>query len=288
MKISVIIPTYNSITTLLPCIKSITQQTFRPSEILVIDNASTDKTVEKLKLLSKNKTIKVYENNTNLGVTGGRNRGIKEADKSSEYFLFFDHDMVADKNMIKELIKVAELAKENGIVTPKIYFWKDKKRIWAAGTGINLWTGRILFRGGIDTGFYDRNEGVQVAPAAILVKKEVLKKIKGFDNKYFATYEDTDFCFRAKREGYLTYYAPKAIAWHKIAIDQKGDAEKLLGRSYFIAKNKILFMKDFGKPTFWLFIPVFMAYYLKMSIKYRNINAFLKYVRGTWDGINRQ
>lgn len=290
-KVSVIIPTYNSWKTLKSCIASIQKQTLKPLEIIVVDNASTDKTQEGMqKLLSinhKSSTIKYLRLRKNLGVTGGRNKGIREASKDADYVFFFDHDMVADKNMLAELVKTAEMDNSIGIVTPKIYYWEDKSRIWAAGTGIDLWTGQVIFRGGKDTGQYDKVEEVQVAPAAMLVKKEVIKKIKGFDNRYFATFEDTDFCFRARKAGFKTYYAPKAIAYHKLSMAPKDEAERLLSRAYWVGRNRVLFMKDFGKnfAVFLLFLPIFSLYYLKMAIKHKRINDWLRFMKATFSGI---
>lgn len=287
-KISVVIPTYNSWRTLSGCIDSMLKQTLKPFEVIVVDNASSDGTEKEIKKLIINHqplTIKYFRNRKNLGVTGGRNRGIKEASKKSDYLFFFDHDMVADKKMLEELVKVAEMDEKIGIVTPKIYYWGDKRRIWSAGTGVNLWTGQVIFRGGVDEGQYDKIEEVQVAPAAMLVKRQVIKKTKGFDDKYFATFEDTDFCFRARLKGFKTYYAQKAVAYHKISEDPKEEAERLLSRAYFVARNRILFMKDFGKPSFWLFLPVYFFYYLRLALKYKGVKAIFAYLRGTVNGI---
>lgn len=287
-KISVIIPTYNGILTLEKCIKSIWNQSLKPVEILVIDNASTDHTGHLLHELSGNiSNLKIITNHSNLGVTGGRNKGIELADKSVDFLLFFDHDMYADKNMLAELSKVTLSDKTIGITTPKIYYFQDKKRIWAAGTGMNLISGQVLFRGGIDKGQFDVIEEVQVAPAAIFVKKEVLIKVHSFDKRYFATYEDTDFCFRAKKEGFKVYYVPGAIAYHDLPIDLEAESVRLLSRSYYIGKNRIMFMRDFGKNfyIFLIFLPVFILYYLYLSLKYHKFSAWLKFIKGTIEGI---
>ncbi len=287
-QISVIIPTYNSWKTLRDCLGSISKQTLNPNEIVVIDNASTDGTAEKVSNLKHQiLNLEIFKNKKNLGVTGGRNRGIKEAPKSSDYLFFFDHDMIADKKMLEELVKVAKMDPKIGIVTPKIYYWEDKKRIWSAGTGINLWTGQVLFRGGKDVSQYEEVEEVQVAPAAMLVKREAIGKIKGFDNKYFATYEDTDFCFRARRAGFKTYYSPKAVAYHKLSTDPRYEADRLLSRAYYVGKNRVLFMKDFGKNfyIFLFFLPVYIIYYLKLAIKYYRLKDWFTFLRGTFDGL---
>lgn len=286
--ISVIIPTYNSWSTLEACLESILKQTLKPLEIIVVDNASTDNTVDQVtKFIKLNKRVRLIRNKRNLGVTGGRNVGIKSARTKSDYLFFFDHDMVADPRMLEELVIVAESDEKIGILTPKIYYWEDRKRIWAAGTGINLWNGYVIFRGGVDIGQYNRVEEVQVAPAAMLVKRDVIIKIKGFDDVYFATYEDTDFCFRARRKGYITMYEPEAIAYHKIPLGIADSNKRLLNRAYLIGRNRVIFMKRFGKsmPLFLLFIPIFGVYYFLLSLKYGKPFAGLDFVKGTISGL---
>ena len=284
-KISVIIPTFNSWKTLKDCILSIQDQSIKPLEIIVIDNASTDSTYNKVR--SNFPNVKVVKLDYNSGVTGGRNKGIMEAAKDTDYFLFFDHDMIADKKMLDEMLKVAQSEENVGIVTPKIYYLEDKKRIWSAGTGINLWTGQIIFRGGVDIGQYEQVEEVQVAPASFLVKKSVIDEIKGFDDRYFVTYEDTDFCFRARREGYKTYYCPRALAYHNIPVDSKSESIRLLSRSYWIGRNRILFMKDYANNfmIFTLFLPLYLIYYLNLSIRYKRYLEWFNYLKGTVNGL---
>lgn len=286
-KVSVIIPTYNSLNTLKSCIASIQKQSLKPTEIIVVDNGSTDGT--SLKIKKKFPQVKLLTLNKNTGVTGGRNAGINKASLSANYLLFFDHDMVAEKNMLAELVKVAESDNEIGIVTPKIYYFGDKKRIWSAGTGINLWTGKIIFRGGEDIGQYEKVEEVEVAPAAILVKRNTMKKLKSFDNNYFACYEDTDFCFRARELGFKTFYAPRAIAYHILSWDLKDNVDRVLSRAYWIGRNRIIFMKRFGKNFhlfILLFMPLFCLYYFILSIKTDRVTDWLKFMRGTWRGLS--
>ncbi|MBU1031630.1 glycosyltransferase family 2 protein [Patescibacteria group bacterium] len=284
-KVSVIIPTYNSWNTLKNCIASIQNQTLKPREVFVVNNGSTDGTYENVK--KKFPEIKLINLKTNTGVTGGRNTGIKEAKLTANYLFFFDHDMVAEKNMLSELVKVAESNSKIGIVTPKIYYWGKKKRIWSAGTAINLWTGKILFRGGEDKGQYEEVEEVQVAPAALLVKREVLGKIHFFDDCYFATYEDTDFCFRAREKGYKTYYAPQALAYHMLSWDPKDDVDRVLSRAYWVGRNRVIFMRRFGKNfiVFSFFLILFCIYYFLLSFSSNRIIDGMKFLRGTYDGL---
>lgn len=288
IRVSVVIPTYNSWITLKVCISSIQKQTIKAEEIIIVDNGSSDGTSDKVK--SYFPEVKLIKLKTNYGVTGGRNKGISESSPKADYILFFDHDMVADKNMLEQLLKVAEMESEAGIVTPKICYFGNRKRIWSAGTGINLWSGQVLFRGGEDIGQYENIQEVQVAPAAMLVKREVIKKINRFDDIYFATYEDTDFCFRAKESGFKTFYAPKALAFHKISWDPKDDTDRVLSRAYFVGRNRIIFMRRFGKNFalfLMLFVPIFSLYYLMLALKSHRLIDWLKFMQGIWQGLTK-
>lgn len=285
LKISVIIPTLNSWSTLRSCVVSVYNQSFKPFGVIVVDNGSSDGTSEKIR--REFPKVKLVTLKRNTGVTGGRNVGIKIASKKSDYLLFLDHDVIADKNMLLNLVKVAEMDKSYGIITPKIFYWENRGRIWAAGTNINLWTGQILFRGGRDYGQFEKIEEVQVAPAVILVKRKALDQIGGFDDKYFATYEDTDFCFRAKDYNFKTIYAPEAIAFHKISPQHLDEQKRLLDRSFWIGRNRVLFMKDYGKSyyLFLFFSIMYMLYFIKMSIEQRNLNGLVNYIKGYTLGI---
>jgi GT2 family glycosyltransferase len=287
-RISVIIPTFNSRKTLIACIESILNQTFKPQEVIVVDNASTDGTSEKvIELMKSRNSIKLVKNDKNIGVTGGRNKGIREVSKKYDYLLFFDHDMVADMKMLEKLLEVVEGDSRIGIATPKIYFWEKKDVIWSAGTGIDLNTGKTWFRNGVDTGQYNEVQEVQVAPAALLVKRQVIDKIKGFDDTFYAVFEDTDFCFRAREFGFLTYYVPEAIAYHRIPYDKKESMKRLLTRLFWVGRNRTIFLKKHSKNLFVYLInlPIFIIYYLYLSLKFGNFRAFTSYIKGTISGL---
>lgn len=281
--VSVVIPTHNLVSDLVEAIDSIREQDYSPIEIIVVDNASTDGTSEKIK--RSYPEVKLITHKENLGVTGGRNSGLNKAE--GEYILFFDHDMVGDKKMVSELVKVASSSSEIGIVSGKIYYWDAKKAIWSAGTSVNLITGQIFFRAGQDEGQYDRIEEIQVAPAVLLVKREVIKKIGGFDDIFFANWEDTDFCFRARRAGFKIYYAPKAVAYHKITLNAVESMNRLLSRAYYIARNRIIFMRRHSKHfrLFLLFLPIYFFYYTVHSLRIGRIDGIKNFLRGTLSGL---
>jgi GT2 family glycosyltransferase len=210
---------------------------------------------------------------------------LEKVSSQSDAILFIDHDMIADSSMVEELMKGFDYSSQIGITTPKIFYKRPKNIIWSAGTGMNLWTGQVLFRGGKDRGQFNQPIEVPVAPAVLLVKKSLMKKIKAFDPIYFATYEDTDFCFKAKKLGYRTYYVPSAKAYHDLPFDQIDAQKRLTNRLYFIARNRIIFLRRYGQFTSVPLSLIFSVYYLYLAIKYHKMGEFLNYIKGTIDGL---
>ncbi|MEM3549403.1 MAG: glycosyltransferase family 2 protein, partial [Thermofilum sp.] len=193
--VSVIIPTFNRRNDLLHCLRSLTESSYKNMEIIVVDNGSTDDTSEAVKRHYPN--VRLIDLDKNTGVTGGRNAGARVA--KGDFILFLDHDMVVDKEMVGTLISFMLNDENIGAIGPVIYYFNEPTKIWAAGTSINILTGKVSFN------TRETNEAyfeVQVLPAAIMVRREILQKIGLFDETFFAVYEDTDFCFRIREAGY--------------------------------------------------------------------------------------
>jgi len=264
-------------------LNALAKSSYENLEIIVVDNASTDGTYDAVK--QKFPNVKLIRNKWNMGVTGGRNRGAKEA--KGDCILFLDHDMIVNKEMVEELVKGLEADSRIGIVGSIIFYYDEPNRIWAAGTSIDMLTGKIGFNA-----FKPNNEpfDVQVLPAAFMVRKEVIEKVGLFDDAIFAVYEDTDFCFRIREAGYRAVCVPKAKAWHKFPADQEKQTLHILSRSYYIARNRIIFMKKHAKPMQFtifllLFVPVYAAYYTWLSLRRWKFVFIKEYWRGLLDGL---
>ena len=253
-RIAVVILNWNRKSDTLECLKSVfTLDASRFTLVpIVVDNASTDGSVEAFKKL---KNITLVKNKDNLGYTGGNNEGIKKAlELGADFIMVLNNDTILDKDLVKELLGAAEDKKDAGIFTPKIYFeegfefHKDRykkselgKVIWAAGGKID-WDNVFGENRGVDEvdrGQYDRVEEVDFGTGACLfVRREVFEKCGMFNNKYFMYYEDTDFCEFAKRNGFRIVYVPAAKLWHKVA-QSSGIGSSL--NDYFISRNRMLF-----------------------------------------------
>ena len=155
MKAIVVIPNWNGKDFISECLDSLTIQTYKDFEIIVVDNGSTDGSKELIK--QKYPEVSLIELDKNYGFAGGVNAGIKKAlAGGAKYIVLFNNDAVADKNWLKRLIEVVETNPLAGIITSKL-LRLDKKTIDSAGEFYSIW-GRAFPLGGrdeIDHGQYD-------------------------------------------------------------------------------------------------------------------------------------
>jgi GT2 family glycosyltransferase len=120
-KVHIIILNWNQREMTVDCLNSLKKLDYADVEIVLVDNGSTDDSIEVIK--ENFPEITLIENKENLGVAGGRNVGFRYAlQGSADYVLFLDNDTIVDKNFISELVKVGEDHKDAGIITGKIFF----------------------------------------------------------------------------------------------------------------------------------------------------------------------
>lgn len=220
MEVSLIIVTYNSSDTIADCIGSILKNKGR-YEIIVVDNASSDNTVE---ILEKNfaSKIKLLKNNKNIGFTKACNQGGKVA--RGEYLLFLNPDTeILTENFFNKLLKFIKNKKRLGIVGFK-FFNPDGTFQPSAGNFPTLL--RIIFdripilRNNL--GIQIRNESFYKKPGLVdwvsgsgfLVAKNAYQKIRGMDEKIFMYGEDFDLCFRLEKEGFKNFFYPGIRIMH--------------------------------------------------------------------------
>lgn len=121
-KVSVCIPVYNGASTILETIRSILKQTFADFELVVIDNASTDNTLEVIKMV-KDERIKIYRNEKNIGCGGNLEECKKRA--TGDILFYISADDVADINAIRKVYDAFKISEDIGIVT-RPYYWFDE------------------------------------------------------------------------------------------------------------------------------------------------------------------
>ncbi|MFA6537245.1 MAG: glycosyltransferase family 2 protein [Patescibacteria group bacterium] len=290
---SVIIVTWNREKDIEKCLDSVLASDYSNLEIIVVDNASIDGTVELLEKKYQNK-IKLIKSSTNLMAGGGRNLGATVA--QGEFLLFIDSDNVIDAKMISILHKNISEIPEAGMVGPKMYYLSAPKIIWWAGAEINLLTSKTTYRGldEEDVGQYDKNFQVGHIPNVFMVKKEIWDKVGGIDLQFVMHYEESDLAEKIKKIGKKIYFIPEAKTWHNIPRGSDKSSRNFGGetaeRVYYTARNRVLFMKrNAGLLNYFLFVflfnPVFVLLYCYKYLKNGQIFAIKRYLKGTFDGL---
>lgn len=236
MDITIIIVSYNTKKLLVDCIDSIIKTTHDLDyEIIVVDNASTDGSIEAINIFKKGKkeTVKVIKNIANRGFGKANSQGMKKA--KGNYILLLNSDTVIQSNVISEMVAFMEKEKDIGIASCalknqdgslqgtggyfptliRIFSWMTIQDIPGVDRFIkpfhpmhqkSFWKGEDFYA--------KKRELDWVTGAFFLIRKRVVKDIGYFDEDYFMYTEETDYCYRAKKEGWKILYSPKWSITH--------------------------------------------------------------------------
>ncbi|MBW1855160.1 MAG: glycosyltransferase family 2 protein [Deltaproteobacteria bacterium] len=289
-KVFIIILNWNNLQDTVECLESVKKLNYQNFEIVLVDNASTDGSVQVLE--EEYPEVILLKNERNLGYAVGNNEGIEKAmELGCEYIFLLNNDTIVDGDCLKELVKTAESDLHIGIVGPKIYLFQDPSIVWYAG-------GEILFRDAIShtRGLFKRDhpsyntikEVSFITGCAMLVKKEAIEGVGLFDHHFVSYMEDTDLCWRMKKKGFKLVYLPDAKIYHKVSQSFGTTAynEKTM---YLMGRNAVLFVKKYGNFTQWLkFITFFwlsIIYAFPREAMKRNHKAVFAKIRGFFDGI---
>lgn len=242
--------------------------------------------------LSPNKKLILIKNEKNYGFCEGNNIAIRYALRAlnPDYLLLLNNDTVIDKNMLEELVKVAESDPEIGIAGSKNYLYDEPNVIQFAGGLIDYNFGSVpgIGYGLIDEGQYDEIRDVGfVDGSACLIKKRVIDKVGMLDPDYFAYYDDPDLCVRAYRAGYRSVYVPKARMWHKVSRTA-GSMSPLF--VYFTSRNRFLFMKkNATRYQYFKFLLLFFIMRFPLSLgsflKGKRYHQTRLFIKGVVDGL---
>ncbi len=261
-KVAIITLNYNGKKDTLELLESLTKLTIDNGQlkIVVVDNGSIDGSIQAFH--KQFPEVDIVQAGENLGFSGGYNKGIEYARIwGADYFLLINNDcLIKDSDLVLQLLKTAESDPKIGLVSPKIYFapgfefHKDRykkenlgKVIWFAGGKFDWDNIGNIHRGidEIDKGQYDQIEESEIfSGACVLIKKEVLGKLEGLDEKYFLYFEDSDLAKRAKEAGFRIYYDGKAALYHKVS-QSTGVGSKIT--DYYHTRNRLIFGIQYGE-----------------------------------------
>ena len=259
--VSIIIPNYNGEKYLPLCLSSLLKTKYKKFEIILVDDVSSDGSIKIIKsYIKKSKNINFLRNKVNIGAAASRNRAIKKA--KGEIVVFLDNDTEVRPGWLGELLKPFENTSV-GATCPKMPMLQDKSRITTAGLFLIPHTGwGIALKG-------EKTREVVSISACMVVRKEVIEKIGGFDEKLAVHTEDLDFSWRIWIGGWKIIYVPDSVVYHKF----KGYEER--ARLMNATKSFVYF--HINKNTFRTLIK---NYELKSLIKYLPIAFLIVFGRG--------
>lgn len=240
-KVTIVILNWNGKDDTLECLDSVRRIIYSNCSIVVVDNGSIDGSVEAIKATHPNVTV--LETGANLGFAEGNNVGIRWAIREgAEYIYLLNNDTVVDPGVIDEFIKVTKAFPDAGILGGNIYYYSDPTRRWYAGVMWDEKRMHFIHRGdGINekqTGFKTIQDTAYACGCSLFISTAVISDVGLMDSRFFLTYEETDWCYRARRAGYAILFAPDAIVWHKVSASFGGSESPLI--NYFMARNRLL------------------------------------------------
>jgi GT2 family glycosyltransferase len=217
VRISVVIPNLNGRNLLGDCLTSLEKQTFRDFEVILVDNASDDRSVDFVKDNFK-WVEKIIENSENAGFAGASNQGIGAS--SGDFIALLNNDTETHPRWLEELVKAADANPDAGMFASKTLFFDDRNVIDTAGhlfypDGLNRGRGRLE----LDEGQYDDKPDVFFpSGCAALYRRAMLDEIGLFDEHHFAYGDDTDIGVRGRLAGYGCLFVPGAIVYHHYSM----------------------------------------------------------------------
>ena len=217
--IKILILNWNGVHLLKPCLDSVNAIDYPNFSVVVIDNGSSDGSLEMISAHYPN--LKCIGLDKNYGFAGGYNRYFAHlSNDESEFILLLNNDTEVDSNILNSFIQAKKQFGDNQIYGGKIYYRDNPEIIWYAGGKVNLRWGRIYHRGirKMDSEKYSFPITTDyITGCCLFIAWEKMQQLRGFDDQFHMFGEDVDLCLRAKKEGIQCYYWPEAKLWHHVS-----------------------------------------------------------------------
>jgi len=275
--VSIVIPNHNGVAYLEGCLRSILRQTYRHSEVIIVDNASHDDSLALIR--SEAPDAIVLPQTENLGFAAGANRGISAA--RGEWVAVLNNDTEVAKDWLEECIAALIRHPEADYLACRILDFHERNRIYSAGD--------CFLRGGIgyrrgqkleDQDAYHREcEIFSACGCAALYRKTALENIGGYDESFFAYLEDVELGLRLHAIGSRGYYAWKAEVYHHGGATSGGEFSPLAVR--LRTRNAILLLtKSVPGRILWRCMPMILVMQLSWIARALSRGRILSYLRG--------
>lgn len=257
--VSIVIVNWNGLDDTKLCLEHTEKQTYKNIEIIVVDNGSTDGSVEYLR---KRNGLILVENPSNLGFTGGHIAGYRVS--HGEFILLLNNDAVMDYSYIERSIDKMQDDTAIGALGGRAYLWDDGNGLFDTTNNfysyqqINPITAEGIFARE-DSG--SMREVNTVSGSCVMVRRSVIEQIGYLHDPFFAYYEEADLFARMKRAGHKVVYEPSLAIWHANAKTSNRKAPTFF--YYMMMRNRFRFaVRNFDSWS----LRKFLRFYLVMGI----------------------
>jgi GT2 family glycosyltransferase len=255
-KLRVVIPTFNRADDLLACLESLLEAGVTEEQVIVVDNHSQDNTAQAVR--EHYPGVHLFVNEENLGASGASNVGFTHAMvQGADLILRLDSDTIVDRDFLAPLLEAAEDPRV-GVLSPKIYYYEPADEIWFAGADAHPWHFGAFnqHRHSKDTPENCHKREVDyIWGACMLIRRQVLESLGGFDSDFFVYYEEVDFCRRAQALGYTLIFIPESHIWHKVGSSAEND-----WTAYHWNRSKMLLYRKHARNCTHRILLVLFAY----------------------------
>ncbi|NET43252.1 glycosyltransferase family 2 protein [Okeania sp. SIO2B3] len=252
-EVTVAVVSYNGMKVVKLCLDSILSQTYQPSQILFINNASTDGCPEWVK--ENYPQVKIIDSPENKGPNIARNLGIKNT-PDDNLTLLVDDDAVLEENCLSELVKAYQTDPDGAVWVPKLVYYDKQDTIQYEGTFLHYMAEAILLNPDkpLNAGVKEITQIHATSGTCMLISKLPAQAIGLFDEDYFFGKTDGEFTFRLTLSGYKLYTVPGATCYHRV---KKRGTSKV----FYQVRNRWYFIITlYSLRTLILSIPAFVVY----------------------------
>ncbi len=263
--VSIIILNWNQPKFTINCVKSVLKQSYKDFEIILVDNGSTDNSLDLFKKeFGRNRKIRILETGKNLGYAGGNNEGAKSS--KGEYVVILNNDTIVGKNWLIELIKGIKSDKEICAVSSSERREGKATLDWYRfGVTTNLIGYGVIYKKRGSKEKSNLFDTFMVNGASFIFRKDLIKQ--PFDSDYFAYAEDLYFSWLTRLGGLKIKIAPKSIFHHFHALTKKSIKKMEYYLTFLGERNRLMNLFLFyEKLTLLKLIPVILLNLFLLNI----------------------
>ena len=281
-EITVVIPNYNGKKYLIPCIQCLYDNTSVEIQIIVVDNASTDGSIEKSREMFPEVNYIILDQN--YGFCRAVNVGIQKS--TTPYVILLNNDTEVKKGFVESLLKAVKRSDIVFSVEAKMIQYQNQSLIDSAGTFYNA-LGWAYARGkDANVKKYQRQSRVFAACAgAAIYRRSVFDKIGLFDETHFAYLEDVDVGYRARIKGYMNMFEPEAEVIH-VGSATSGSRYNEFKTRYSARNNVLLIYKNMPWIQILLNAPFLLFGFLVKAVFFFKKGFGKTYLCGLKEGIH--